>query len=95
MAKKYYWEIEEPETDIETGEPTGNMLTHKLELVCSYFSGKAIITIDGNKFDISEKPFRLAGTEQMFRLGDMPAIISFVKKGEPTVTVDGTVIAHK
>ena len=28
MAKKYYWEIPENETDIETGEETGNIITH-------------------------------------------------------------------
>lgn len=95
MAKKYYWEIEEPETDFETGELTGNTVVHKLELVCSYFTGKAIITIDGNSFDISEKPLCLAGTEQVFRLGDLPAVISFVKKGSPTVTVDGQKIESK
>ena len=92
MAKKYYWEIEEEETDIESGEPTGNMRTHKVELTCSNFSGKAIVTINGMKFDISEKPFSLAGTEQMFKLGDMAAVLSFKKKGAPTIAVDSKVI---
>ena len=95
MAKKYYWEIEEAETDMESGEPTGNMLTHRVELVCSNITGKAIVTINGAKFDISEKPFKLAGTEQMFRLGDMPALLSFKKKGEPTITIDGEIMPHK
>ena len=95
MAKKYYWEIEEAETDLETGEPTGNMLTHKVELVCSRITGKAIVTINGVKFDISEKPFSLGGTEQIFRLGDMPALLSFKKKGDPTITVDGNIIEMK
>ena len=95
MAKKYYWEIEEAETDLETGEPTGNMLTHKVELVCSRITGKAIVTINGVKFDISEKPFSLGGTEQIFRLGDMPALLSFKKKGAPTITVDGNIIEMK
>lgn len=95
MAKKYYWEVEEPETDMETGEPTGNTLTHKVELKCSKITGKAIVTINGVKFDISEKPFKLAGTEQMFRLGDMPALLSFNKKGAPTITINGQVIERK
>ena len=95
MAKKYYWEVEETETDIETGESTGNMLTHQVELVCSKITGKAIVTINGVKFNISEKPFSLAGTEQMFRLGDMPALLSFKKKGAPTITVDGNLIEMK
>ena len=95
MAKKYYWEVEEAQTDMETGEPTGEMLTHKVELKCSKITGKAVVTINGAKFDISEKPFSLAGTEQMFRLGDMPALLSFKKKGAPTITVDGQVIERK
>ena len=92
MAKKYYWEIEEEETDLESGELTGSIKTHKVELVCSNFSGKAIVTINGLKFDISEKPFSLAGTEQMFKLGDMAAVLSFKKKGAPTITVENKTI---
>lgn len=88
MSKKYYWEIEEAETDAESGEFTGSMITHKVELVCSKLTGKAVITINGTKFDISEKPFSLAGTQQMFRLGDMPAQITFNKKGDPTIMAD-------
>ena len=95
MAKKFYWEIEEEETDMESGEPTGNTLTHKVELICSNLTGKAIVTINGVKFDISEKPFSLAGTEQMFRLGSMPAMLSFKKKGAPTITVDNQVYESK
>ena len=95
MAKKYYWEVEEAQTDIETGEPTGEMITHKIELKCSKITGKAVVAINGVKFDISEKPFSLAGTEQMFRLGDMPALLSFKKKGAPTITVDGQIIEIK
>lgn len=93
MAKKYYWEVKEPETDMETGEETGNILTHTIELKCSYLSGKAIVKIDGTEFNISEKPFSLGGTEQMFRLGDMPAMLRFPKGSEPTITVDNEVIA--
>ena len=45
MAKKYTWEI------IENTEENGDV-THVISLVCSYFSGKAIITIDGDEYDI-------------------------------------------
>ena len=95
MAKKYNWEIQEEETDIETGEFTGNTITHKIKLVCSKITGKAIITIDGMEFNISEKPFALGGTQQAFKLGDMPAVISFPKKGDPIISVDGKVIDHQ
>ena len=88
MAKKYYWEIPENETDIETGEETGNIITHKIELVCSNLTGKIIITIDGTEFNISEKPFSLKKVEQMFRLGEMPALISFKNQGAPVIRVD-------
>jgi hypothetical protein len=92
MAKKYTWEYSEPETDMETGEETGNMLTHTISLTCSYLSGKAIVTIDGTEFDISEKPFSLKGTEQVFRLGDSAAVLRF-EKDAPTITVDNEVLA--
>lgn len=95
MAKKYYWEIPEEETDIETGELTGNIITHKIELVCSNLTGKIVITIDGTDFDISEKPFSLKKVEQMFRLGEMPAIIRFDKKGIPCITVDNQLYTPK
>lgn len=95
MAKKYYWEIEESETNEESEELTKNTLTHKIELLCSKITGKAIVTINGVSFDISEKPFSLSGTEQMFRLGDMPAVLSFNKKGIPTVTINGKVLTPK
>ena len=87
MAKKYCWEIVEQVINVETeAEET---VTHKVSLVCSYLTGKAVITIDGDEYDISVKPFGLRGTNQMFRLGESPAVIDFPKKGEPTVTVDG------
>ena len=95
MAKKYYWEIPENETDPETGEATGNIITHKVELVCSNLTGKALITIDGTEFNISEKPFSLKKLEQMFRLGDMPAIIRFDKKGIPNITADNQLYPPK
>jgi hypothetical protein len=88
MAKKYYWEIPENETDPETGEATGNIITHKVELVCSNLTGKALITIDGTEFNISEKPFSLKKVEQMFRLGEMPALISFDKKCVPIIRIN-------
>ena len=95
MAKKYYWEIEEDELDEETDEPTGNKITHKISLECSNFTGKAIITINGFSFNISEKPLSLAGTEQLFRLGRMPAIISFPKSGSPVIKLDDEIIQPK
>ena len=95
MAKKYYWEIEEIITDEETGEATGETKLHKIELVCSNITGKAIVTINGTEFNISEKPFGLAGAEQVFRLGDMAALLSFPKKSSPTITIDNEIIAPK
>ena len=88
MAKRYYWEIPENETDRETGLETGKIITHKIHLKCSNLTGKILITIDGTKFDISEKPFSLRRVEQMFRLGELAALISFKGKGGPTITVD-------
>lgn len=82
MAKKYKWEI--PETD-----ENGNEVVHTVALTCSYLTGKAIVAIDGDEYDISVKPFALRGTNQIFRLGESPAVLDFPKKGEPTVTVDG------
>ena len=95
MAKKYYWEIEEAITDEETGEATGEVKLHKIELVCSNLTGKAIVKINGTEFNISEKPFKLAGSEQVFRLGDMAALLSFPKKGTPTITIDNEIILPK
>ena len=86
MAKNYSWEIEEQVTNIETeAEET---VIHKVSLLCSNLSGKAIITIDGTDFDISVRPFGLKGTNQVFRLGEMAAIIDFPKKGEPDIVID-------
>ena len=89
MAKTYTWEIKEPEWDEEKDEPTGNEITHNVSLVCSMLTGKAIITIDGDEFNISGKPLSLRGTNQMFRLGAMAAILDFPKKGEPDIVIDG------
>ena len=87
MAKKFYWEYSEPEIDAESGEKTGNITTHTIVLTCSYVSGRAVVEIDGTRFDISERPFSLCGTEQVFRLGDSAALLRFGKK-VPSVTVD-------
>ncbi len=95
MAKKYYWEIEEDETDLETGEPTGEKKLHKLSVVCSKLTGKIKVTINGAEFDISEKPFSLGGVEQVFRLGDMAAILRFSKSGVPSIIIDNQVIPSK
>ena len=88
MAKKYEWEV------IETPEG-GEQVTHTVSLVCSMLTGKAIITIDGDEYDISVKPFSLRGTNQVFRLGEEAAVVDFPKKGEPTVTVSGEKIPRK
>ena len=95
MAKKYFWEIPEDETDVETGEATGNTIMHKIELSCSNLTGKIVISIDGTKFDISEKPFSLKKVEQMFRLGEMPAILRFDKKCVPAITADNQLYVAK
>ena len=87
MAKNYSWEIEEQVTNIETEKE--DTVIHKVSLICSNLSGKAIITIDGTEFDISVKPFGLKGTNQVFRLGEMAAMIDFPKKGEPDIVLDG------
>ncbi len=88
MAKKYTWEI------VENTEENGDV-THVVSLVCSNFSGKAIITIDGDEYDISVKPFSLRGTNQVFRLGELAAVIDFPKKGNPNIIIDGAPIAPK
>ena len=95
MSKKYYWEIPEEETDAETGEPTGKTIIHKIEMTCSNLTGKLVISIDGSQFDISEKPFSLKKVEQMFRLGEMPALVSFNEKCVPQITVDNQLYPPK
>ena len=97
MAKKYNWQIEETiiltKEELEAmDEPCqdGKMtVQHTVSLVCSNLSGKAIITIDNDEYDISARPFSLAGTNQMFRLGEMAAVIDFPKKGSPAIVIDG------
>ena len=82
MAKDYKWVIRG--VDEEDSERL-----HIVRLTCSNLTGKAIVSIDGDEYDISVKPFGLKGTNQIFRIGECPAILDFPKKGEPTVTVDG------
>ena len=95
MAKKYCWEIQEEITELESGEPTGEIKTHSVELTCSNLTGKAIIKINGVEFNISEKPFSLKKVEQMFRLGEMPALVSFNEKCVPQITVDNQLYPPK
>ena len=85
MAKKYTWKITEPTEN-------GDAVEHTISLTCSFISGKALINIDGDEYDISVKPFSLRGTSQVFRLGEEAAVIEFPKKGEPRVLVEGELI---
>lgn len=80
MSKKLEWEI-----DVEEA-------THKVALEYSKLTGKAIVNIDGDEFDISAGFMKLAGSSQVFRLGDKQAILDFPKKGEPDVVVDGVYV---
>lgn len=77
MAKKLKWEI-----NIEGEE-------HTVSLEYAMLFGKAIVEIDGDRFDISTGPFKLRGTSQVFRLGESQAILDFPKTGAPAVIVDG------
>ena len=87
MAKKYTWTIDEQVINVKTeAEET---VTHTVSLVCSNLTGKAIINIDGDEFNISTRPFGLKGTSQMFRLGEMAANMVFPKSGEPDILIDG------
>ncbi len=95
MAKTYNWEIEEKIFNEENGEPTGETRMHNVTLKASRLTGKAIVTIDGREFDISEKPFSLGGVEQVFRLGDMAALLRFSKKGVPSIIVHNQTLEAK
>ena len=88
--KKYTWEFKENTVNEETEEEME--LLHKVSLRCSMLTGKAIVTIDGTEFDISVRPFSLRGTNQMFRLGEIPAILDFPKKGEPDIVIDNVCV---
>lgn len=90
MAKRYDWEILEPAEE-EGGEET----LHTVSLRCSMLTGKAVIAIDGTSFDIGTRPFGLRGTSQMFRLGEMAALLDFPKSGEPRILIDGAAIPQK
>ncbi len=90
MAKKYTWEIKETVENEETG--VSEEVTHSVSLHTSMLTGKAIVTIDGSKFDISTHPFGLRGTQQMFRLGETAAILNFPKKGAPDIIIDGVCV---
>lgn len=81
---KYTWNIKET---IQTEENEESNIMHTVALSCSFVTGRAIITIDGDEYNISTKPFKLRGTSQMFRLGEMPAVIDFPKSGKPAVKI--------
>jgi len=85
--KRYDWKIKEDTVNEETEEAVE--VTHTVSLRCSNLTGKALITIDGTEFNISARPFGLKGTNQVFRLGEMAAIIDFPKKGAPVIVIDG------
>lgn len=90
MAKCYEWEI------LESAEEEGEEDTlHTVVLRCSMLTGKALITIDGTEFNIGTRPFGLRGTNQMFRLGEMAALLDFPKSGDPRILVDGEAIPRK
>lgn len=88
--KEYTWEIKENTVNEETEEEME--VLHQVSLRCSMMMGKAIITIDGTEFDISTRPFSLRGTNQVFRLGETPAILDFPKKGEPDIVIDNVFV---
>ena len=77
MAKKLSWEV------------TLEDVEHKVSLTYSMLFGKAVITIDGDEFDISTGFGKLRGTNQLFKLGEDAAIIDFPKKGAPEIYIDG------
>ena len=90
MSKSYTWEIKENTVNEETEEEV--VVTHAVALRCSMLTGKAIVTIDGTEFNISTRPMGLRGTQQVFRLGDVAAILDFPKKGEPDIVIDGVCV---
>ena len=77
MAKRIDFDIK-----LEDGE-------HKVSLVYSTLTGKAIVTIDGDEFDISTGFMKLRGTNQVFKLGDEAALLDFPKKGKPDIIING------
>ena len=91
--KQYQWEIIENTVNEETEEAME--VVHTVSLRCSMLTGKARITIDGTEFNIGTRPLGLRGTNQMFRLGDVAAILDFPKKGAPAVIIDGERLLSK
>lgn len=85
--KEYVWKVKETSINEETEQETS--FTHTVRLSCSYLTGKAVIMIDGTEFNISTRPFGLRGTNQVFRLGELAAVIDFPKKGAPQIVVGG------
>ena len=81
---KYNWDIKET---VQNEENEDIEVMHKVALSCSFVTGRAVITIDGDEYNISVRPFKLRGTSQMFRLGEMPAVIDFPKSGKPSVKI--------
>ena len=77
MAKKIDWNIKLEESE------------HTVSLTYSMLTGKAIVTIDGDEFDISVGFLKLRGTSQAFRVGEEMALLDFPKKGAPEVYIDG------
>ena len=84
--------LEEASVENNSAKAETREITHKVSLTYSNLTGKAVITIDSDRFDISSKPLSLKGTSQMFRLGEMAAIIDFPKKGEPDIVIDGVCV---
>lgn len=62
---------------------------HKVALDYNMLTGRAVVEIDGDVFDISVGFMKLRGTSQVFRLGEAQAILDFPKKGKPDVVIDG------
>ncbi len=88
--KHYTWEVKETTVNEETEEALE--VTHTVALRTSLSLGRAFVTIDGTEFNISTRPFGLRGTQQVFRLGETPAILDFPKHGKPDIVVDNTYV---
>ncbi len=76
--KKYEWN---PVVDGEV---------HKVTLCFSRLSGRTIVTIDGNEFNISHAPFYyLKERREIFRLAEeKQAILVIPRVGAPDIVVD-------
>ncbi len=84
--KIYNWEVKETTVNEETEEELE--VTHTVSLRTALPLGRAFVTIDGTEFNISTRPFGLRGTQQVFRLGEIPAILDFPKRGKPDIVVN-------